>query len=105
VIYSGIIQIHKGDMASTPESVTEVPEGELVRHPHEIIRRVKSGEEIRLTGAGRAVIEMRRIDGRGAMSWDEFWTALEQIPIDPSFAADVRDLVGDESTDDLPDRL
>ncbi len=38
------------------------------------------------------------------MSWDEFWTRLERIPPDPSFAADVRDIAGDESTDDLPDR-
>jgi antitoxin (DNA-binding transcriptional repressor) of toxin-antitoxin stability system len=88
-------------MLSILNSVTEVPEGELVQHPEEILRRVKAGEEIALTVEGQPAIDIRQRP-RG-MTWDEFWTALEQIQADPSFAADVRDTVGDESTDDLFD--
>jgi antitoxin (DNA-binding transcriptional repressor) of toxin-antitoxin stability system len=88
-------------MMSILDSVTEIPEGELVQHPDEILRRVKAGEEITLTAEGQPAIDIRQRP-RG-MTWDEFWTALERIPPDPSFAADVRDLVGDESTDDFPD--
>jgi antitoxin (DNA-binding transcriptional repressor) of toxin-antitoxin stability system len=89
---------------STLTSVTEVPEGEFVQHPGEVLRRVEAGEEIVVTIGGKPVVDLRRHPRAGDLSWDELWAALERIPPDPSFAADVRDLVGDESTDDLPGR-
>ena len=89
---------------STLTSVTEILEGDFVDHPDEILRRVKAGEEVTLTTDGKPVVDIRRHPRPRGMSWDEFWTTLERIPPDPSFAADVRDIAGDESTDDLPDR-
>jgi hypothetical protein len=89
---------------STLMSVTEVPRGEFVEHPDEVLRRVAAGEEIVVTVDGNPVVDLRRRPlVPPGITWEEFWTALELIPPDPSFAADVRDLVGDESTDDLPD--
>jgi antitoxin (DNA-binding transcriptional repressor) of toxin-antitoxin stability system len=88
-------------MVSTLTTVTEIPEGEFVDHPDEILRRVMAGEDLVVTVDGKPVMDIRRHPQ--GMSWDQFWTALERIPSDPSFAADVRDLAGDESTDDLPD--
>jgi len=87
---------------STLTSVTEIPKGEFVDDPDEVLRRVEAGEDVIVTVDGKPVMDMRR-HPRG-VTWDEFWTALERIPSDPSFAADVRDVAGDESTDDLPDR-
>ncbi len=87
---------------STLDSVTEIPEGRFVEHPEEALDRAKAGEDLVVTVEGRPLLDLRRRpDG---LSWDEFWTALERIPSDPSFAADVRDLASDESTDDLPDQ-
>ena len=47
-------------MVSTLTSVTEIPEGDFVDHPDEILRRVKAGEEVTLTADGKPVVDIRR---------------------------------------------
>jgi prevent-host-death family protein len=61
-------------MVSTLTAVTEIPEGELVRHPDEILRRVKAGEEITITADGKPVIHLVPHRRRRSVGWDEFWT-------------------------------
>ena len=63
---------------STLTSVTEIPEGDFVDHPDEILRRVKAGEEVTLTADGKPVVDL--IPHRDAahrprsVGWDEFWS-------------------------------
>lgn len=63
---------------STLTSVTEIPEGEFVDHPDEILRRIKAGEEITLTAEGNPVAHL--VPHRGvphrprSVGWDEFWS-------------------------------
>jgi antitoxin (DNA-binding transcriptional repressor) of toxin-antitoxin stability system len=69
----------------------------------EVLRRVEAGEKMIVTVSGRPVAELRPIPHRRqVLSWDEFWAGQARNQPDPDFAADVRDLVGDETTDDLP---
>jgi prevent-host-death family protein len=87
---------------STVVAMTEVPDGELRERLAEILGRVEAGEELVITVAGRPVAELHPIPHRRhVLSWDEFWAGQERNKPDRAFAADVRDLVGDETTDDL----
>jgi antitoxin (DNA-binding transcriptional repressor) of toxin-antitoxin stability system len=81
---------------STLDSVTEVPEGELVRHPDEILRRVKAGEDITLTADGEPSVEMS--PHHPAVSLDEFlsWPKADRRLLD-----DIRELRGGETVGDL----
>ena len=69
---------------STLTSVTEIPEGDFVDHPDEILRRVKAGEEVTLTADGKPVVDL--IPHREAahrprsVGWDEFWRWPEGGP-------------------------
>jgi antitoxin (DNA-binding transcriptional repressor) of toxin-antitoxin stability system len=83
--------------------MTEIPEGEFTEHPAEILHRVASGEDVVVTIDGRPTVDLRRhTPGPRPLTWDEFWTRLEAIPPDPTFADDVRGLV--EDTDDSDPR-
>jgi prevent-host-death family protein len=83
-------------MVSILTSVTEIPEGELVQHPDEILRRVKAGEEITVTAAGRPVADMS--PHRPSVGLEEF---LNWPKADPSMLDDIRELRGDDTTDDI----
>jgi antitoxin (DNA-binding transcriptional repressor) of toxin-antitoxin stability system len=85
-------------MVSTLTSVTEIPEGELVEHPGEILRRVKAGEDLVVTVAGEAVVDMS--PHRPSVSLEEF---LSWPKADRSLLDDIRDLRGGDTTDDLRD--
>ena len=76
-----------------------VPEQEV--QLRELLRRVEAGEQFTVTAAGRPIAEMHPPGPRQyAVTWDEFWTAMERIPRDPSFAADIRALTRDEPDDE-----
>jgi antitoxin (DNA-binding transcriptional repressor) of toxin-antitoxin stability system len=85
-------------MVSILDPVTEIPEGELVRHPDEVLRRVRSGEDMVVTVGGEAVVEMS--PHRRPVSLTEF---LSWPKADRSLLDDIRELRGDETTDDLRD--
>lgn len=83
--------------------MTEIPVRELRNHVSEVLRRVEGGEEMLVTVSGRPVAELRPVAAaRPALTWDEFWTGQQSARHDPRFAADLRDIAGDETTDDLP---
>jgi prevent-host-death family protein len=83
---------------STLTAVAEVPEGELVEHPDEILRRVKAGEEITVTSNGQPVAEMS--PHRPPVSLKEF---LRWPKADRSLLDDIRELRGDDTTHDIQD--
>ncbi|HYT09124.1 MAG TPA: type II toxin-antitoxin system prevent-host-death family antitoxin [Mycobacteriales bacterium] len=83
--------------------MTEIPVRELRNHVSEVLRRVEAGEELVVTVSGRPVAELRPIGHRRpTMSWDEFWAGQDSARHDPGFADDIRAIVGDETTEDLP---
>jgi prevent-host-death family protein len=82
--------------------VIEIPVRELRNHVSEVLRRVERGEQVLVTVSGRPVAELRPVSAGRQQSWDEFWAGQESTRHDPRFAADLRTLVGDETTDDLP---
>ena len=81
---------------STVVVMTEIPDGELREHVSEILRRVEAGEELVVTVDGRPVAELRPVqDPRPrAVTWPK---------ADPAMLDDIRDVVGDETTDDIKD--
>jgi prevent-host-death family protein len=87
---------------STVVVMTEIPDGELREHVSEILRRVEAGEELVVTMDGRPVAELRPVqDTRPrAVSLKEF---LSWPKADRSMLDDIRDVVGDETTDDIKD--
>lgn len=77
-------------------SMTELPEEELREHVHDVLRRAEAGEKFVVIRDGEPIVTMTPADPPPReLTWDEFWTRLEAIPYDPSFAADIRDLVDD----------
>lgn len=83
---------------STLTSVTEIPKGELVDHLDEILRRVEAGEEVTVMSHGRPVADMS--PHRPPVSLKEF---LNWPKADRSLLNDIRELRGDETTDDIRD--
>jgi antitoxin (DNA-binding transcriptional repressor) of toxin-antitoxin stability system len=97
------IRSRKAAPVGTLVTMTEIPENEVREHFGEVVRRVEAGEEVVVTVDGHPVIDLRRHQDSRPISWDRFWATLEQIPPDPAFAADIRDLVADDTTDDSED--
>ncbi|MGH7903246.1 MAG: type II toxin-antitoxin system Phd/YefM family antitoxin [Candidatus Dormibacteraceae bacterium] len=64
-----------------------------------VLRRVEAGEHLTVTVNGRPVAELGPIDPRPMFrSWEWF----ESIPkADPGLAGELRELHGDETTDDV----
>lgn len=87
---------------STVVVMTEIPDGELREHVSEVLRRVEAGEELVVTVDGRPVAELRPVQDTGprAVSLKEF---LSWPKADRSMLDDIRDVVGDETTDDIKD--
>lgn len=85
---------------STVVVMTEIPNGELRERLAEILGRVEAGAELVITVAGRPVAELHPVrDQRPVfVSWEEFmsWPKADRGLLD-----DLRDLLGDETTDDL----
>ena len=81
-------------------AMTEIPVRELRNHVSDVLRRVEAGEEMVVTVSGRPVAELRpvRRERPRSVSWEEFqrWPKADRGLLD-----DVRELTGDETTDDL----
>ena len=80
-------------------SMAEIPEGDFVEHPDEVLRRIKAGEEMTLTVDGEPIADVvpRR---RKSVSWEEFqtWPKADRKMLD-----DIRELRGSSTTDDFQD--
>ncbi|HEY6749313.1 MAG TPA: hypothetical protein VI357_26815 [Mycobacteriales bacterium] len=54
--------------------MAEIPEADFVEHPDEVLRRVKSGEEMTLTAEGEPIADVVPRRRRESVSWVEFAT-------------------------------
>lgn len=60
---------------TTLASMTEIPRGEFVEHPDEILRRAEAGEDLVVTADGNPIADIHRHRPRPrGVSWDEFWS-------------------------------
>jgi prevent-host-death family protein len=76
---------------------------ELRNNTKQVLDRVEGGEVVVITVAGRPVAEIHPIQRRPRwMSTAEMMRDRASWQADPGLAAELRDLLGDETTDDLP---
>lgn len=77
-----------------------VPSRELRNDTAGVLRRAEAGEDVIITVNGRDRVRLVPIDPRPtAMDTRMFLSRLPEP--DPDFARDIREAVGDETTDDL----
>lgn len=80
--------------------MTEIPLRELRNHTSEVLRRVEDGEELDVTVNGRPVARLIPLPRRPRFLPAE---ELLKYQADPGLLDDLRELLGDETTDDLKD--
>ncbi|SDY38322.1 prevent-host-death family protein [Modestobacter sp. DSM 44400] len=82
--------------------MTDVPARDLRNDVSGVLRRVESGERLRVTVSGRPVAELVPLPTRRrTMSWVEFRELLDGGRADAGLARDLGELVPD-TTDDVP---
>ncbi len=75
---------------------------ELRNNTRGLLDRVAAGETLTITVDGRPVAVLNPVvQRRRSIPSDEFFAALDGAQADPGLTADLRDLLGDETTDDL----
>lgn len=80
---------------------TRVASRELRNDTAGVLRRAAAGEEVIITVNGRDVARLTAVDPRP--QWVDTRAFLAGLPAaDADFARDIRRVVGDETTDDLP---
>ncbi len=80
--------------------MAEIPLRELRNHTSEVLRRVEDGEELDVTVNGRAVARLVPLPRRRpSLSWAE----VQANQADHGLLDELRDLLGDETTDDIED--
>jgi prevent-host-death family protein len=78
-----------------------IPQRELRNDIGRVLREVEAGESIEVTVDGRPVARIVPIDGRRTwVPWEQVEKMLREAPLDPGFARDIDDAVGD-TIDDL----
>jgi prevent-host-death family protein len=83
--------------------MAEVPSRELRNHTRALLDRVAAGETITITVDGRPVARLEPIQTRPRwISREEFMQLITGHQADPGLRQDLRDLLGDETTDDMP---
>jgi prevent-host-death family protein len=80
--------------------VSEIALRELRNNTSDVLRRVEDGEEIDVTVNGRAVARLVPLPRRPRFLPAEVLLANQA---DPGLRDDLRELLGDETTDDLKD--
>lgn len=80
--------------------MAEIPLRELRNHTSEVLRRVEDGEELDVTVNGRAVARLVPLPRRPRFLPAE---VLLAHPADPGLLDDLREILGDETTDDMKD--
>jgi prevent-host-death family protein len=82
--------------------MTEVASRELRNHLRAVLDRVAAGESITITVDGRPVARLEPTDSRPQwISRERFLRGLGAHQADPGLKADLRRLLGDETTDDI----
>ena len=82
--------------------MSDVPARDLRNDVSKVLRRVESGERLRVTVNGRPVAELVPLPRRPQdLSWEEFTRDVEKWQADAGLAAQLRELVP-ETTDDAP---
>jgi prevent-host-death family protein len=78
-----------------------IPQRELRNDIGRVLREVEGGETIEVTVDGRPVARIVPIEGRRTwVPWEQVEKILREAPLDPGFARDIDDAVGD-TIDDL----
>jgi prevent-host-death family protein len=81
--------------------MTDIPARDLRNDVSAVLRRVESGERLRVTLNGRPVAEIVPLPRRaGSLPWKVFIKGAEQWRADPGLAKELADLLP-ETTDDL----
>ncbi len=80
--------------------MTEIPLRELRNNTSEVLRRVEDGEELDVTVNGRPVARLIPLPRRPTFLPIEH---LLKHQADPGLLDELRELLGDETTDDLKD--
>jgi prevent-host-death family protein len=80
--------------------VAEIPLRELRNHTSEVLRRVEEGEELEVTVNGRPVARLVPMPRRPRFLPAE---VLLAHPADPGLLDDLREILGEETTDDMKD--
>lgn len=80
--------------------MTEIPLRELRNNTSDVLRRVEDGEELDVTVNGRAVARLVPLPRRPRFLPAE---VLLAHPADRAMLDDIRDLRGDDTTDDIED--
>lgn len=80
--------------------VTEIALRELRNNTSEVLRRVENGEELDVTVNGRPVARLVPLPRRRtSLNWDE----IRASQADTGLLVDLREMLGDETTDDIED--
>jgi prevent-host-death family protein len=80
--------------------VTEITQHELGDNTNDVLRRVQDGEEIDVTVNGRAVARLVPLPRRPRFLPTSVVLANQA---DPALLDDLREMLGDETTDDMKD--
>lgn len=81
-------------------AVTDVPARELRNDVSGVLRRVESGERLRVTVSGRPVAQLIPLAPRPrSILWEDFLQDHDEWRADPALAAELKSLVPD-ATDD-----
>ncbi len=73
----------------------EIPQRELRNNVSAVLREVESGQTLRVTVRGRPVAELVPLSPRREhLSPGDVKRILRDAPLDPSFTADVEEVVG-----------
>lgn len=80
--------------------MADVQSRDLRNHTADVLRRVEAGEELTVTVSGRPVARLVPLQRRRPyLTWEE----IRASQSDPGLADDLRELVGDETIDDIKD--
>ncbi|MHA6629673.1 type II toxin-antitoxin system Phd/YefM family antitoxin [Pseudonocardia sichuanensis] len=80
--------------------MSEIALRELRNNTSDVLRRVEDGEEIDVTVNGRAVARLVPLPRRRPyLTWDE----IVANQADPGMLDDLREILGDDTTDDMKD--
>ncbi len=82
--------------------MTDIPARELRNDVSGVLRRVESGERLRVTVSGRPVAELIPLVSRPrSMRWEDLMREVDEWRADAALADDLKRLVPD-TTDDVP---
>lgn len=82
--------------------MAEVASRELRNHTRSVLERVNAGEEITITVDGRPMAKLVPIDRRPVwMPKEQFLRLFQGHQADPALTDELREMLGDETTDDI----